>query len=248
MKRINIQFLILLICVHLTSNISAQSKRQNDSSFTKKVVLKFSKAFKNFSGNQAYLYGGIGFNKQNVNESSYTSAFNYRYSDVNNNVYKPGYFAGFRFDGNYKLKHKYSFAIGFNKISSGIRYSSTKRMDPIVGEFTNFKADNQFFMLHLAAHYKHLLPFADSAKHKFYIVAGPSIDIRLSNQILDNQINNNYHKLLLGANIGVEFDNNSYYTLFLHYNQSIHSFTASPIKTGLSTFNFGVLLKAKDLF
>ena len=248
MKRSSIRFFSVTCCLLLSMSINAQTKLFKDSSAAGKFVLKVSKVFKNFSSNQTYLYGGIGFNKQNVNEAAYNSSFNYRLADVNNNVFKPGYYAGFRFDGLYKLKHKYSFTVGLNKVASGVKYTNSKRMDPIIGEFANFKSDNQFVTLHVAAHYKHLLPFADSIKHKFYLVAGPSLDFRLSKQSIDNKVNNNYHKIFLGANVGVEFDNNSYYTLFLHYSHNINSLTATPIKTSLNTFNVGVVLKAKDLF
>lgn len=248
MKRSSIQLITLTACLLIGISVNAQGKLFKDSSIANKIVLKVSKAFKHFSGNQTYLYGGIGFNKQNVNEQAFTSAFNYRLADITDNVYKPGYHAGVRFDGYYKLKHKYSFAVGFNKIASGIRYLNAKRMDPVIGEFTNFKADNQLVTFHVDAHYKHLLPIADSAKYKFYLVGGPSIDFRMSKQSIDNQVNDNYRSVYLGANLGVEFDNNSYYTLYLHYNRNLNSLTKAPIKTNINTFNFGVLLKLKDLF
>lgn len=248
MKRSSIQLITLTTCLLIGISVNAQGKLFKDSSIANKIAQKFSKTFKNFSGNQTYLYGGIGFNKQNVNEEAFASAFNYRLADVTDNVYKPGYHAGVRFDGYYKLKHKYSFAVGINKIASGVRYLNAKRMDPVIGEFTNFKADNQIVTFHIAAHYKHLLPIADSAKYKFYLVGGPSIDFRISKQSIDNQVNDNYRSVYLGANLGVEFDNNSYYTLYLHYNRNLNSLTKSPIKTNINTFNFGVLLKLKDLF
>lgn len=238
----------LIICLLFSINVTAQTKLFKDSSVANKIFLKVSKAFKHFSGNQTYLYGGIGFNKQNVNEEAFTSAFNYRLADVTDNVYKAGYHAGFRFDGLYKVKHKYSLAVGFNKIASGARYLNAKRMDPVIGEFTNFKADNQLVTFHIAAHYKHLLPIADSTKYKFYVVGGPSVDFRISKQSINNQVNNNYRSVYVGANLGIEFDNNSYYTLYLHYNRNLNSLTKSPIKTNLNMFNFGVLLKLKDLF
>lgn len=248
MKRSSIQLITLTTCLLIGISVNAQGKLFKDSSIANKIAQKFSKAFKSFSGNQTYLYGGIGFNKQNVNEEAFASAFNYRLADVTDNVYKPGYLAGVRFDGYYKLKHKYSFAVGINKIASGVRYLNAKRMDPVIGEFTNFKADNQIVTFHVAAHYKNLLPIADSAKYKFYLVGGPSIDFRISKQSIDNQVNDNYRSVYLGANLGVEFDNNSYYTLYLHYNRNLNSLTKSPIKTNINTFNFGVLLKLKDLF
>lgn len=248
MKQLKTHSFYFIICLLLNINVSAQSKLFKDSSVANKIILKVSKSFKHFSANQTYLYGGIGFNKQIVNEAGFTSPFNYRLADVTDNVYKPGYHAGFRFDGLFKVKHKYSLAVGFNKIASGARYLNAKQIEPVIGEFANFKADNQLVTFHIASHYKHLLPIADSTKYKFYLVGGPSVDFRISKQSIDNQVNNNYRTVYVGANLGVEFDNNSYYTLYLHYNRNINSLTKSPIKTNLNSFNFGVLLKVKDIF
>ena len=268
MKRSIIQLFTLVILFAMSIQVDAQIKVAEDSAKSNKSKIQlfrnFSftafkkaknstsksihKALKDFSGNQTYLYGGIGFNKQNVNETGFTSPFNYRLVDINDNSYKAGFNAGFRFDGLYKQKHKYSITVGLNKIASGVKYINAKRLDPFIGEFVNYKADNQLVTFHFAANYKYLLPIADSIKYKFYLVGGPSIDYRLSKQTLDNQVNDNYRNVYLGASLGVEFDNNSYYTLYLHYNRNLNSLTKSPIKSNLNTFNFGVLLKLKDLF
>ncbi len=88
----------------------------------------------------------------------------------------------------------------------------------------------------------------DTTKFKFYFVAGPSLDVRMSGQSLDNQVRDNYSKLFLRAHLGLEFNNNDYYTLFFHYKQGLHSITKSPIQTGLNSFNMGMMIKASDLF
>ena len=53
---------------------------------------------------------------------------------------------------------------------------------------------------------------------------------------------------MFGYNVGVEFDNNSYYTLFMHYNHNINSLTKSPVQANMSSLNLGVFVRAKDLF
>lgn len=243
--------LLCLLAVLLIST-TASSQKTKKTDFFKKLtdstskVLK--KAFVNFSNNKTYLYAGIGFNRQSINEAGYTSSFNYRLTDINNNVYKPGYYIGVRFDGNYKKNNKYAFMLGFTKINSGLFYKNAKTLNPFVGDFSNFKADNQLFNFSIKANYKKLLPVLDTTKYKFYFVVGPSVDVRFNKQSLDNQINNNYKRIVLGYNVGVEFDNNSYYTLFMHYNHNINSLTKSPVQANMSSINLGVFIRAKDLF
>jgi hypothetical protein len=243
--------LICLLAVLLISTtVSAQKTKKtnflkNLSDSTSKV---FKKTFVNFRNNKTSLYAGIGFNRQSIDESGYSSPFNYRLSEINNKVYKPGYQLGVRIDGDFKKKNKYAFMLGLTNINSGLFYKNAKTLNPIVGDFSNFKADNQFFNLSIKANYKKLLSVLDSTKYKFYFVVGPSVDIRLSKQSLDNQINNNYRGFVFGYNVGVEFDNNSYYTLFIHYNHNINSLTKSPVQANMSSLNLGVFVRAKDLF
>jgi hypothetical protein len=78
-------------------------------------------------------------------------------------------------------------------------------------------------------------------------VAGPSIDTRLSKQSTDNLVNYNYRRFLLRADIGLEYENQSFYTLFMHYKQGVTSFTKSPISTHLNTLEIGLMIKASDL-
>jgi hypothetical protein len=80
------------------------------------------------------------------------------------------------------------------------------------------------------------------------VVGGPSIDIRLSGQGIDNLVKNNYRKMFLRAQLGVEFVNDDFYTIFFHYKQGLHSVTKSPIQTGFNNFDIGLLIKASDLF
>jgi hypothetical protein len=193
------------------------------------------------------LLGGANFSKQTIDASGYNSNFNYTYSDINEDVYKTGYFGGIRFDGFIKKKHEYSLSFSLGKISSGANYTSASSLRPVVGSFSTFKAEDHFFIMNVAAHYKKLIPYGDLEKFKFYIVGGPSIDARLSNVSLDNQVTNAYKQIFIKGNLGVEFNNRSLYTLFLHYQQNIGSLTKSPIKTNMNTFQLGIMVKATDL-
>ena len=215
----------------------------------KKIIKKeFNKVIIDFNNNNnIYVLSGIGFSKQYINTGSYNSIFNYVLQN-NNAAFKPGYFAGFRVDGIYKEKHLYSFAFSLDKISSGTSYSSFTSLEPFIGNFSKFKADDQFFNFSIAAHYKKLLPFKPNERTLFYVVAGPSIDTRLSGQSADNLVNNNYRRFLLRADIGIEYENKSFYTLFMHYKQGVTSFTKSPISTHLNSLEIGLLMKASDIF
>jgi len=267
-------FVLSLLLICLVSGINAQStpvvkdtvksKGQKQLLAFKKVtttqVVKFrknftktwNKAFVDFKDNDVMLLAGMNFAKQNIRANAYTSPFIYAVDQKN--VYKPGFIAGLRVDGKYKEKHPYAFAFTLNKYSAGANYRETKTVEPFLGGFSNFKATEQSLSLNMTALYKKLIPvsklipFADTSRYKFYVVAGPSMDIRLSGQGIDNQVNQNYRKMFFRAHLGIEFDNNSLYTIFFHYKQSLHSITKSPIQTGMNNFDLGMLIKASDLF
>jgi hypothetical protein len=221
--------------------------RDKIEAFKKSIKKDLGKIFIDFNDNNIYVLSGIGFSKQFINTGSYNSIFNY---DLENNksAFKPGYFAGFRVDGIYKEKHLYSFAFSLDKISSGTSYSSSTSLQPFIGNFSRFKGDDQFLNLSIAAHYKKLLPFKPNDRTLFYLVAGPSIDTRLSGQSADNLVNNNYRRFLLRADIGIEYENKSFYTLFMHYKQGVTSFTKSPVSSHLNSLEIGLLMKASDIF
>lgn len=216
--------------------------------FKKDFTTSWDKVFVDFTDNEVFLTAGMNFSKQNVHAAGYSSAFNYYLTDYNKNIFKPGYHAGFTIDGKFKQKHAYSFALSLNKIASGINYKDAGTLAPFIGSFSHFKADEQFFTLSISAHYKKIIPITDTAKYRFYLIAGPSLDTRLSGQSADNLVNNNYNRFMLKADIGLEFDNKSYYTLFLHYKQGINSITKSPISTYMNSLELGMKIKASDLF
>lgn len=257
---------IFLIC--FGTGLNAQStpvvkdtvltQRQKDRLFLKQATAErvaklkkdfnktWNKVFIDFTDNNVLLMAGMNFSKQNIRANNYTSPF--LYAVEQKNVFKPGFLAGFRVDGKYKEKHPYAVAFTLNKYAAGANYKETKPVDPFIGGFSNFKAAEQSLNLNMTALYKKLIPISDTTKYKFYVVTGPSLDIRLSRQGLDNQVNNNYRRMFLRAQLGVEFENNDFYTLFFHYKQGIHSITKSPIQTGFNNFDLGMLIKASDLF
>jgi hypothetical protein len=102
--------------------------------------------------------------------------------------------------------------------------------------------------LNVFAHYRKQIRFKNNQNRKFYLIAGPNIDTRLSSQSIDNQVNYNYHRFLLRADLGVEYDNSGYYTVFIHYKQGISSFTKAPIRANLNSIEIGMQLNASDIF
>lgn len=205
-------------------------------------------AIVNFSDNQGSLFGGINFSKQNVNPNSYSSPFNYNLTQINNNLYKPGFTVGYRLDGRYKKQHAYSLGLSINKYAAGANYQSSGSMSPFIGSFSSFKADEQFLTLGLMAHYKQLLPVLDTAKFRLYVVLGPNLETRIVNQSLDNQVANAYHKVLLRGDLGLAFDNQGYYTIYFYYHHPLTSFTNQPIQTKFTSFELGMQFKTKDIF
>jgi hypothetical protein len=225
---------------------------QKENRTIKSIKSSFKKSwgrtFINFTKNEFSLVSGINFSRQVIKTSNYNSNFNYLLSDFNKNVAKPGFYGGIRIDGMYKQKHSYSFLFTLNKLSTGTYYKDHKDIKPIVGEFSNFKGDEQFLTLNAASHLKKIIPIFNAAKYKLSIVAGPSFDLRLSEASIDNKVSSAYHKVFINGDIGLEFDNQQFYTLFIHYQQGLTSITKSPIKTNLNRFELGFMIKASDLF
>jgi hypothetical protein len=227
---------------------STKSFKEQWSNLTSGISKSLSKGFTDFSDNHVNLLAGINFSKQTIDAGGYSSPFNYNESQIGNNNFKPGFTLGYRVDGVYKKKHEYSLAVNINKYTAGANYQSNTTLAPFIGSFSHFKADDQFATLGIAAHYKKRLPVLDPNKYRLFVVAGPNLETRLSNQSLDNQVASAYHKMLLRADLGLEFDNNGYYTIYLHYHQPITSFTSDPIKTKFTTLELGMMLRASDIF
>ena len=225
---------------------------QKENKVIKSIKSSFKKSwertFINFTQNEFSLVSGINFSKQVIESSNYNSKFNYFLANFNTNAAKPGYYGGIRIDGIYKQKHAYSFLFTLNKLSTGTYYKAYKNINPIVGEFSNFIGDEQFFTFKAASHLKKILPVFNAEKYKLSIVAGPSFDLRLSQASIDNKVSSAYHKVFINGDIGLEFNNQQFYTLFIQYQHGLTSITKSPIKTNLTGFELGFMIKASDLF
>jgi hypothetical protein len=248
---------IFVALTSITTIVSAQelTMKQKDSMFLvhpgQERVLKFkksiAKAFVDFVGNDVSLFGSLVLSKQNINDNGITAPINYLYQSVNSNTYKPGYSGGFRIDGIYKEKHRYSLSFAVNRIAAGANYEHKQTLSPFIEDFTHFKADNNFTTLSIAAHYKVLLPVNDMGKYKFYAVAGPSMDYKISNLSNDNLINGAGNRAIINGDFGAEFDNKGYYLLFAHYRLGVNM-TNSTVPVQLNRFEIGMSIKAKDLF
>ena len=198
--------------------------------------------------NKTYLFAGFGLAKQQVHSGNYISPFNYDLSDYDKNMFKPGYLLGARFESRFQDKFDYALSFSLNKLASGAVYKDPASIQPFIGKFTHFKADDQMLNANISALYKKHLAIGDRTKFNWYVVGGPSLDIRLSNQTEDNIALNAYKPIILSGKIGAEFNNRSYYTLFFHYKQSLHSITNSPINTSINGFELGMMVKASDIF
>ena len=212
------------------------------------IKKSFNKVLDKLSQKDIYVFAGMGLAKQNIDPGSFNSGFNYPLADFQKDIFKPGYFAGFRIDGTHDKQYQYSVAFSLNRVSTGTKIVDGIKIGPFVGDFIAMKPEDQFLFFSISPHYKKLLHLTDTSKFKFYLVFGPSIDWRLSDQSLDNQINDNYNHFQLKADIGLEFDNKTYYTLFLHYKKGLTSITKSPINSSFNMFELGLMLKAKDIF
>ena len=248
--------LFMLIIINV-SMLSAQdfTIKQKDSAFLlhpgqerlRKIKKSFAKTFVNFTDNDFSLFGSLVLSNQTINDKGITAPVNYLYNTVNSNTFNPGYIGGFRIDGIYKEKHRYSLSFAVNRIATGNNYKNKYSLSPFIDEFTHFKADNNFTTISLAAHYKKLLPVNDMNKYKFYAVFGPSLDYKISSFSNANLMNGAGNRAIINGDLGAEFDNKSYYVLFAHYKLGVNM-TSSSVPVQLNRFEIGMSIKAKDLF
>jgi hypothetical protein len=252
---------VLCILISINTNIlSAQdlTLKQKDSIYllnqikepvgkNKKSFAKTFKSLKNFLGNDFYLLGSLDFTKQNINDKGITNPLNYLYNSVNSNSFKPGYSGGYRVDRVYKQKHAYSLIFAINRITTGNNYLNKYNSSPFVEDFTHFKADNDFTTISIAAHYKKLLSIGDMKKYKFYAVAGPSVDYKISKISKENLVDGSSNRALINADLGAEFNNDDYYIIFAHYKLGTNLYK-SDLPVQLNRFEIGMTIKAKDLF
>jgi len=248
---------IFLLAILVSSKVHAQilTKKQQDSAFLlhpgqeriRKFKKSLAKTFVNFTGNDLSLYGSLNLSKQKINDNGITAPINYLYNNLNNNSYEAGFSGGFRMDGIYNEKHRYSFSFGINRITVGNYYQNIYSLAPFIDDFTHFKADNVFTTINIAAHYKKLLPVGDMNKYKFYAVIGPSFDYKISSISEENLINGAGNKAIINGDFGAEFDNKGYYVLFAHYKFGVNM-KSSSVPIQLNRFEIGMSIKTKDLF
>lgn len=216
---------ILIFAILLGSTVHAQTltKKQQDSAFLlhpgqermRKIKKSLAKTFVNFKGNDLSLYGSLNLSKQNIDDNGITAPINYLYNSLNSNTYEASFSGGFRIDGIYNEKHRYSFNFGIYRIAAGNNYKNLHKLDPFIEDFTHFKADNVFTSINIAAHYKKLLPIGGMNKYKFYAIIGPSFDYKISSISEENLINGAGNRAIINGDFGAEFDNKGYYFLFL---------------------------------
>ncbi|MEN9701251.1 MAG: hypothetical protein RIR55_566 [Bacteroidota bacterium] len=204
----------------------------------------FTKVFKK----RVNLITGMNFNKQTITLNDYTSRFNYDLNDYQKNLYKPAYFLGLRWETKQINNHKLAFTALLSKIASGNNYKDANKLSPFINNYSKFLAEDQFFILNLSAYYKQLIPINNTSKYQLYYIIGPSINTRLSDQIADNQINDNYNKYYISGDGGLEFNNQSFYTLFVHYKYGLNSFTKTPVASNLNNVELGAMVKLSDIF
>lgn len=253
-KQIFFLFLLAFL-VFYTVNAQTLSKEQQDSLYLfnpgKERILKIKKSltktFINFTDNHISLIGSLVLSKQSINDNGVTAPINYLYNNLNTNNYDPGFNGGFRIDGIYNEKHRYTFSIGVNRITAGSNYKNMHNLSPFIEDFTHFKADNKFTTISLTAHYKKLLPVNAMNKYKFYAVFGPSFDYKISKISNEQLINGAGNRAFLNADLGAEFDNKGYYILYAHYKLGKY-LTSSTVPTQLNRFEIGMSIKTKDLF
>lgn len=233
----------ILICLFLAHTpIFSQTNFSSVSPIIKKST--FSKLVEN----NLYITAGMNFSKQTISLNSYSSKFIYDLNNYNKNLYKPGYFIGLRYEGDSKRNQKMIYAMGLEKIVAGSKYLEGINLPPFLKYFTPFKADDQLVILSLASYYKQEFPFGDMNKYKLSLFLGPSMNIRLSEQSPDNLINKNYKQIYFSGNGGIEFNNPSFYTIFVHYKLALSSFTKAPINTNMNSVEIGTIIKTSDLF
>jgi hypothetical protein len=221
-----------------------QVTRDKMQAFQQSFNKSWNKTFTGFSKNEISLYGAINFSKQRINNQLISTPFNYNL--VNEKSFKPGFVAGARIDGLYKKKYNYGFQMSLSMVNAGNYYINKARLEPFLGDFTQYKFDSQFATFNLSALYKKSIFFSTS-KYKLYAVAGPGLDIRVTAFSNDQHVKNTGSRLFANGHLGIEFNDNGYYLLFLHYKHGFNVFH-SPAPVQLSSFELGIAVTTKDLF
>ena len=88
---------------------------------------------------------------------------------------------------------------------------------------------------------------SSTPKYKFYAVAGPGLDMRISAFSNEQRVKSTGSRLFVNGRMGIEFNDNNYYLIFLHYKHGFNLFQ-SPAPVQLSSFELGIAVTTKDLF
>ena len=199
------------------------------------------------SSNCFSLFGNLSLSKQVIDDKGVGTQFNYSFDELNSNNFKPGYTAGGRYDGVIKRNNFYSISLSANRVVSGSKYINKYSLAPVIGDFTHYKADNKMATINLAAHLRKLLPISDANKYKFFLVLGPSIDYRMSRFGSDHVVSEKGKRVLVNADMGLEFDNRNYYVLFAHYRVGAN-LSKLIVPININRFELGMSIKTRDLF
>jgi hypothetical protein len=187
------------------------------------------------------------FSGEIVDDANVKVPINYVYGKINNNDFKQGPSIGLKYDGVFSEKSGFTISFGVNAINTGTFYKNKYTISPFIEELTHFKADDQFTTLNIATHYKYLLPIADMDNYKFYGVFGPSFDYKISNISPDHLVSGANDRTFLNIDFGLEFDNKSYYVLYLHGKKGTNP-TNSTVPIKLNRLELGLAVKLRDIF
>jgi hypothetical protein len=134
-----------------------------------------------------------------------------------------------------------------NQINAGAYYREKFTLSPFIEEFTHFKADKKFTTINIAAHYKHFIPLRRIKNHKFYAIAGPSVDYRISTISQESLVNGATKRAFIGADFGAEIERDSRYLFFAQYKLSTN-FSQTTVQVKLNRFEIGMCINTKHLF
>lgn len=251
MKKYYLLFFIAILSASLSAQQTATKVSNSTSAFQRsgnKLDAYCKIIFSKFTHTQVCLTVGMGFARQNIKSLPPELIMNYPLEGLQNKVFKPGYFASARLEGQISKTQLYAVSMELRRLNTGSNYKVSLQYPPSEKSYTSFAADNHFWFVSIPIITKKMLPVSDTTRYKFYAVGGPSVDIRISGASADNQRLNHYRKMFVSALVGVEFDYLGYYTLFLHYQKSLSSLTRNGIKVGNNQFSVGVMMTVQDLF
>ena len=201
-----------------------------------------------FANKELYLTSSLLLSKQNIDNKNYTSNYIYNYNLINNSSYKPGYSFGLRIENKLIKEQKYSYGVNFNKFSTGTSYTTSRVIDPFLSSYTNYKAEQSFTTANIFFYKKFLLKISDTTKYRFHLTFGPTFHWIISKPSIENSVSNGYYvKSFINGDFGLEFNNKNYYILYTHYRIG-SNFINQTIPINLSTYEIGIMLKARDLF